>query len=218
MVNVKPSEVSDPKPASRVKRRQRDECARAKGGNAHPRRTAALYGEAQLNGAETPMIAQCSCGGVELEALGAPITSVVCYCDTCQEGSRQLEALPNAASVRDGDSGTAYIAYRTDRVRYSRGAHLLRNLKLAENTATRRVFASCCNSAMFMTFDDARHWVSVYRARFQGDVPPLQFRICTKFRPESGKLPDDVPSSAMYPFGLMAKFMASRIAMLLQLH
>jgi len=163
------------------------------------------------------MVAHCSCGSVELEALGAPITSAVCYCDTCQEGSRQLEALPNAAPVRDADCGTAYILYRTDRVRYSRGTHLLRNIKLTENTATLRVFASCCNSAMVMKFDDARHWVSVYRARFRGDIPPLQFRICTKFRPENGKIPNDVPSSAMYPFGLLAKLMTAKIAMLLRL-
>jgi hypothetical protein len=33
------------------------------------------------------MAASCACGSVELEASGAPITSVVCYCDDCQEGS-----------------------------------------------------------------------------------------------------------------------------------
>ncbi len=70
---------------------------------------------------------------------------------------------------------------------------------------------------MVMKFDDARHWVSVYRARFRGDIPPLQFRICTKFRPENGKIPNDVPSSAMYPFGLLVKLMTAKIAMLLRL-
>lgn len=169
------------------------------------------------NDAKSATIACCSCGSVELEALGAPITSLVCYCDTCQEGSRQLEALPNAVPVRDADGGTAYVSYRRDRVRYSRGANLLRNIRLAENTSTRRLFASCCNSAMAMEFDDARHWVAVYRTRLKDDVPPLQFRICTKFRPGNGELPNDVPSSSMYPFGLMVKLIASRLAMLLRL-
>jgi hypothetical protein len=50
--------------------------------------------------------AQCSCGSVELEIIGAPIISVVCYCDDCQEGARQIEALPNARPVRDPDGGT----------------------------------------------------------------------------------------------------------------
>jgi hypothetical protein len=162
------------------------------------------------------MIAQCSCGSVELEAAGPPITSSVCYCDTCQEGSRQLEALPNATPVLDADGGTAYILYRTDRVRYARGADLLKSLKLTENGATLRVYAGCCNAAMVMKFDDARHWVAVYRARFTGDVPPLEFRICTKFRPGSAALPDDVPSSAMYPPGLLLKLVTAKLAMMLK--
>jgi hypothetical protein len=38
----------------------------------------------------------CTCGKVELEAMGVPITSVVCYCDDCQAGAQQIETLPNA--------------------------------------------------------------------------------------------------------------------------
>jgi hypothetical protein len=162
-----------------------------------------------------PMVAHCACGSVKLECVGAPITSLVCYCDTCQEGSSRLEALPNAAPVRDADGGTGYVSYRKDRIRYVSGTDLLRELKLTEDSATVRVFAGCCNSAVFMKFDDARHWVAVYRTRIQGEPPPLEFRICTKFRSQNGDLPDDVPSSAMYPLGLMVKLMTSRIAMLL---
>jgi len=65
---------------------------------------------------KSEMTASCSCGSVELEAVGAPIASVVCYCDDCQEGSRQIEALPNARPVQDPDGGTAYVLYRKDRV------------------------------------------------------------------------------------------------------
>jgi hypothetical protein len=132
------------------------------------------------------MTASCSCGSVELEAIGAPITSVVCYCDDCQEGSRQIEALPNARPVQDPDGGTAYILYRKDRVKCSRGALLLKSHKIREKSATNRVVATCCNSAMFLNFDDRKHWVDVYRARFKGDIPPLQMRICTKFTSENG--------------------------------
>lgn len=163
------------------------------------------------------MIAQCSCGSVELEASGVPMTSVVCYCDTCQEGSRRLEALPNAAAVRDADGGTPYVLFRTDRLRCSRGGDLLRHLKLTENSARQRVFAACCNSAMMMKFDDARHWVPVYRKRCSGDLPPVQFRICTKFSPPGAPIPNDVPASPMYPFGFVRKLMTSKIAMLLRL-
>ena len=165
---------------------------------------------------KTHRIARCSCGSVELEAIGAPIASVVCYCDDCQEGSRQPEALPNAGPVQDADSGTAYILYRTDRIKYARGAQLLQGHKINEKSKTSRVVATCCNSAMVVKFDDSRHWVTMYRARFQGDIPPLQWRISTKFKSGNVKIPNDVPSFATYPLGFVAKLATSRIAMLLR--
>jgi hypothetical protein len=160
------------------------------------------------------MIASCACGSVELEAMGAPITSVVCYCDDCQEGARQIEALPNARPVQDPDGGTAYVIYRKDRVQCAKGAPLLKHYKLREKSVTNRVVASCCNSAMFLNFDDAKHWVDVYRARFQGDIPPLQMRVCTKFKPKNGDVPNDVPAYPGYSPKFLAKLLVARIAML----
>ena len=159
-------------------------------------------------------IACCSCGSVEIEALGTPITSAVCYCDSCQEGSREIETLVNAGPVLGPDGGTAYILYRKDRINYSKGAELLKCYKIDEKSATSRVVATCCNSPMVMRFDDAKHWVPVYRARFQGDVPPLEWRICTKFKPENADIPMDIPSSAMYPAGFMWKLLTSKLSML----
>jgi hypothetical protein len=159
--------------------------------------------------------ARCSCGSVELEAVGAPIAGVVCYCDDCQEGARQIEALPDASSVRDPDGGTAYLLYRKDRVDCLRGAQLLQGYKVREKSVTNRVVATCCNSAMFLNFEKG-HWLSVYRARFRGDVPPLQMRIQTKFKPENSKVPNDVPSYSTFPLMFVAKLVAARIAMLLR--
>jgi hypothetical protein len=158
--------------------------------------------------------ARCSCGCVEIEASGRPITTVVCYCDSCQEGSRRIEALTNAVPILCPDGGTAYVLYRKDRIQYSKGAELLKDYKIEENSTTKRVVATCCGSAMVMRFDDVKHWVPVYRARFQGDMPPLQWRICTKFKPENADLPTDVPSSTMYPAGFMSKLLTSRLSML----
>jgi hypothetical protein len=151
---------------------------------------------------------------VEIEALGRPITSVVCYCDSCQEGSGQIEALENAAPVLGPDGGSSYILYRKDRINYAKGAELLKGYKIEEKSTTSRVVATCCNSAMVMRFDDAKHWVPVYRARFDGDVPPVQWRICTKFKPEHAQIPTDVPSSSMYPAAFMWKLLTSRVSML----
>lgn len=160
--------------------------------------------------------ASCSCGSVELEAIGAPITSVACYCDDCQEGSRQIEALPNACPVQGPDGGTTYLLYRKDRVKCSRGAQFLQGYKIRGTSATNRVVATCCNSAMFLNFDSGRHWVSVYRVRLQGDVPPLQMRIFTKFKPDNSDVPGDVPSYSRVPLKLVAKLVAAKIAMALQ--
>ena len=161
------------------------------------------------------MIATCSCGGVELKAIGRPIVSAVCYCDDCRQGALQIEALPNAGAVRDPDGGTAYILYRKDRIECSKGTELLKSYKLKESSVTNRVVATCCNSAVFVNFDKGPHWVSAYRARFHGELPPLQLRICTKSKPDSVVIPDDVPSSRGYPPRLIVKLLASRLAMLL---
>ena len=165
---------------------------------------------------QSDLTARCSCGSVELQALGAPIASVVCYCNDCQEGARRIEALAGAPAVLDPDGGSAFVLFRKDRVRCSRGAPLLKADKISEKSATNRVFATCCNSAMVLNFDDSRHWVSMYRARFRGELPPLQMRVCTKFRPASGDLPHDVPSYARFPLRFIAKLVGARLAMLFQ--
>ncbi|EJZ22081.1 hypothetical protein RCCGEPOP_06606 [Rhizobium sp. Pop5] len=161
------------------------------------------------------LTASCSCGRVELKVFGAPIVSNVCYCDDCQKGSHQIEELPGAGPVGDPDGGTAYVLYRKDRIECSTGSALLKNYKLKENSATNRVVATCCNSAMYMSFDKGPFWVSAYRARFRGDLPPLRMRICTKFKPDDVILPNDLPSYRGYPLRFMARLLASGAAMLL---
>jgi hypothetical protein len=160
------------------------------------------------------MMVSCSCGQVECEATGAPIVTVACYCDDCQEGSRQIEELPNAPRVRDADGGTAYVLYRKDRLKCSRGRDLLRDLRIREKSATRRVVASCCNSALYLDFEKG-HWLSIYRARLGGVLPPLQMRIQTRFIPNKSHSLNDVPAYPGFPFRFIAKLFIARIAMLL---
>jgi hypothetical protein len=161
--------------------------------------------------------AQCSCGAVELVLQGAPMMTVTCYCDTCQEGSRRIEELPGASSVRESDGGTTYTLYRRDRLTYAKGSELLKDYKLEQNSKTNRVVASCCNSAVLMRFDDARHWIPVYRARLGPNPPAIQMRICTSFMPENGGIPNDVPSHREYPAAFILKLLSSRVAMLFRL-
>jgi hypothetical protein len=69
---------------------------------------------------------------------------------------------------------------------------------------------------MFMNFDKGPYWVSAYRARFQGDLPPLQMRICTKYKSPDVVLPGDVPVYPGYPLKLVAMLLASGVAMFLR--
>ena len=164
---------------------------------------------------KTNLTARCSCGSVEIEATGTPITSVVCYCESCQEGSRQIEALPNGGPVCDSDGGTAYALYRKDRVEYSKGSPLLRGYKLRDESSTRRVVAACCDSPMFLDFEKG-HWLSVYRTALRGELPPLEMRVHTKSKPPGSDLPNDVPNYPTYYAKFMAKLFAAWIAMLLR--
>lgn len=159
--------------------------------------------------------ARCLCGSVELESIGDPITSTACYCEGCQEGSRQIEALPNGRPVCDPDGGTAYALYRQDRVEYPKGSQLLRGYKLRDESSTNRVVATCCDSPMFLDFEKG-HWLSIYRTALRGDLPPLEMRVHTKSRPAGSDLPNDVPSSPAYSLKFMAKLFTAWIAMLLR--
>lgn len=160
------------------------------------------------------MIVACSCGNVTCEATALPIVAVACYCDDCQAGSRQLEALPDAPRVREADGATEYLLYRKDRFRCCKGRELLKDLRLRETSPTRRVVASCCNSPLYLDFQPG-HWLSVYRARFTGAVPPLQMRIQTRFKPAGPDAQDRVPAYRGIPLRLVSKLLLARVAMLL---
>ncbi len=159
--------------------------------------------------------AGCACGSVELEVIGDPITSTVCYCDSCQEGSRQIEALPNGRPTCGPDGGTEYVLYRKDRIRYTKGSQLLRGYKLTDESSTNRVVATCCDSFMFLDFKGG-HWLSIYRTALRGVLPPLEMRVQTKSRPAGSELPDDLPSYQTLSLKFMAKLFAAWIAMLLR--
>lgn len=159
--------------------------------------------------------ATCACGAVTLEAKGPPIVSAVCYCDDCQKAGGQIQAMPGAPPVLDGDGGTAMVMFRKDRLRCVEGQDRLTPVKLDPKSPTSRYVASCCNSAMYLGFDDAKHWVDVYRGRVSDEPPPVQARICTRFRQSDEALPGDAPAHPSYPPSMIPKLLGSKIAMML---
>jgi hypothetical protein len=146
--------------------------------------------------------ARCGCGKIQLEIVGPPILRGICYCTSCQEAGRQHQAVPGVASVLAEDGGTDYVLYRKDRVRCVEGGHLLEERRLKPGSPTRRMYARCCSTAMFLDFTRG-HWLTLYRGRLPDDIPSATMRMMTAARPEGVILPDDI---ANYP-GHSGKFM-----------
>ena len=150
--------------------------------------------------------AMCQCGKVKFEAVGAPILTGACYCTSCQEAGRRFEQRESAPPALDGDSGTSMVLYRKDRVQCVTGQQYLEEHRLKPESPTRRLIATCCNSAMVLDFTKG-HWLSMYRNRFPAGAPPLEMRVMTKERRAGVELADDLPN---YP-GPSGKFMLKLI-------
>jgi hypothetical protein len=160
----------------------------------------------------TPTSASCRCGKVELQLTGAPIVRAICYCASCQEAGRRHQAAPGADPVLADDGGTDYVLYRKDRVRCVNGGDLLEERRLKPDSPTRRLFAHCCNTAMAADFTKG-HWLSLYRGRLAGDIPPPAMRVMTTNRPAGVTLPDDVPSYPGHSGKFMGKLLLAWLAM-----
>jgi hypothetical protein len=156
--------------------------------------------------------ATCRCGKVEFAAAGAPIVSAACFCASCQEAGRRFEQLPAAPTVLDPNGGTGFLLYRKDRVRCAKGLEHLLEHRLTPDATTRRVIATCCNSAMFLEFTSG-HWLSMYRNRFPAGAPAIEMRTMTKDRRAGVELADDVPNLGTHSGKFMLKLLAAWMAM-----
>jgi hypothetical protein len=146
--------------------------------------------------------ASCRCGKVELQIVEAPILRGICYCTSCQEAGRRHQAVPGADSALAEDGGTDYVLYRKDRVRCVKGGDLFEERRLKPTSPTRRMYARCCSTAMFLDFTKG-YWLTVYRGRLPNDIPPATMRVMTAQRPKGVILPNDMANYA----GGSAKFM-----------
>jgi hypothetical protein len=156
--------------------------------------------------------AACQCGKVKFEAVGLPILTGSCYCSSCQEAGRLFEQMASAPPLLDPDSGTGVVLYRKDRVQCVMGRDYLEEHRLKPDSPTRRVFAACCNSAMFLDFTKG-HWLSMYRKRFGEGAPPLEMRVMTKERRVGVELVDDVPNYSGHSGKFMLRLLTAWIAM-----
>lgn len=156
--------------------------------------------------------AACHCGKVALQIEGRPILRGICYCRSCQQAGRLHQAEANTDSMLAGDGGTDYVLYRKDRVRCVSGGELLEARRLKPDSPTRRMFARCCNSAMFLDFTKG-HWLTIYRARLPDELPPATMRVMTADRPQGAALPDDTTNYRGVSGQFMLKLLGAWIAM-----
>ena len=59
------------------------------------------------------------------------------------------------------------------------------------------------------------HWLTMYRARFPSDAPPVEMRVMTRDRPQAVQFSNDVPRYKGHSGSFMWKLLSARIAMLL---
>jgi hypothetical protein len=150
-------------------------------------------------------VAHCRCGAVEVGAWGEPIIVNACYCDDCQAAAQRLATSAYLAP----DGGTEFMLFRRDRIACTRGADCLRAMRLTDASKTRRMIAGCCATPMYLAFDDKRPWVSAFRASFGADAPPVEMRICTRFRRSNENADDGLPSHRGYPPAMIVRILAA---------
>lgn len=118
----------------------------------------------------------CACGATRFVCDGPPIIVTECYCDSCRKAAAMLEMLPGALPLLEPTGGTHFVLYRKDRVSPVTSTEHLREHRLAPDSSTRRIVATCCNSPMFLDFAHG-HWFSVYAQRFPPAIrPPIEER------------------------------------------
>jgi len=156
--------------------------------------------------------ASCACGKVTLEAIGAPILSAACYCESCRLAGRAFEQAPGAPAVLDADGGTDYCLYRKDRVKILQGGAFLQEHRLTRASPTRRVVAKCCGAPMFLDFTKG-HWLTLYRDRLPADAPLPEMAVMAKDRPPGAPLSDTIPTYPAHPPKFMIRLLIAWAAM-----
>lgn len=154
-------------------------------------------------------VSHCRCGAVEVCAWGEPLVVSACHCEDCQAAAQRLAASADLAPTAGADGGTEFMVFRRDRIACTRGADRLQAIRLTDASKTRRMIAGCCATPMYLAFDDKRPWVSGFRASFGPDAPPVEMRICARFRRSEKNVEDGLPSHSGYPPTMMVRILAA---------
>lgn len=153
---------------------------------------------------QSSRLVSCSCGKIEVSAVGEPLLKASCYCTSCQAAGQSF-AQSGQLGVLGDDGGTPFVMYRKDRMDWSKHASSLREHRLTPESSTRRVSAVCCGTPLFLEFEQG-HWLSLYAQRVAGSEElPTQIRTMTRDAPPGTKFDDGIPSPATHTVGFMAR-------------
>jgi hypothetical protein len=181
--------------------------------NRHVRRSSLAKAEPTMKKNPTH-VAHCRCGAVEVAAWDEPIAVNACYCEDCQAAAKRLAVgCPNSPPAAGADGGAEFMMFRRDRIACTRGADRLQPMRLTDASKTRRMIAECCATPMYLAFDDKRPWVSAFRASFGTTAPPVEMRICTRFRRADQAVDDGLPSHPGYPPAMVVRILAAGVRM-----
>ena len=124
-----------------------------------------------------------------------------------------MEALPGAPKIVEPNGATQLILYRKDRVHFDGGTELLREHRLASQSATRRVVAICCNTPMFLEFTKG-HWLSLYGYLWSPEARPrIEMRTMTSDALPGANISGDIPNSKRQSFAFFVKLLSAWLAM-----
>jgi hypothetical protein len=155
----------------------------------------------------------CRCGKVHIAITGAPILSAECECDSCRKGGAYLASLPGGKPVAGPTGGTHYVLCRKDRVQFTAGAEHLVGYRLTDKSHTRRVVAGCCNTPLFVEFEQG-HWLSMFADLWPAAVRPrAEMRTMVSDLPAGTTLPTDIPNHKTQSVGFFVKLLGAWVAM-----
>lgn len=155
----------------------------------------------------------CACGQFHVELTGKPFITTECHCDSCREAARRMSALPAAFPPADNNGGTPFALYRKDRIGFPDGTDNLKAYRLTEQSPTRRVVTTCCNSPIFLEFQSG-HWLSLYANLWPLERrPAIAIRTMTSDLPENHLLDDALPAGKAVTAGFYWKLLTAWVAM-----
>lgn len=155
----------------------------------------------------------CACGQTALALHKDPFIVTECHCTSCRTAGETLGILPLARPMLSRNGGTHFVLYRKDRVTFSKGLDLLAAYRLKPGSPTRRVVASCCNTPIFLEFQNG-HWLSFYGSLWPDNaLPPAQLRTVVSDREGLPPLDDAIPAGKLQTARFYALLLGAWIAM-----